>query len=130
MSNFHGVGAQRLADPRHLVQEHNTTQHGSKHLLLQPIVTTNKSTTLVYVFIFDSVHNTSFDGACSIGQLLFHGYARGECREPTEADLGLNPDQSTDENLSNTKVLFIVRSDFLYFIFVRPNGRTYLWAAL
>ena len=85
---------------------------------------------LVYVFIFDSVHNTSFDGACSIGQLLFHGYARLEGRERTNNHLGLNPDQSTDENLSNTKVLFIVRSDFLYFIFVRPNGRTYLWAAL
>ena len=40
------------------------------------------------------------------------------------------PDLSTDENLSNTKVLFIIRSDFLYYIFVRPNGRTYIWAAL
>ena len=108
----------------------STARHSSKHLLLQPIVTTIKSTTLVYVFIFDSVHNTSFDGACSIGQLLFHGYARLEGQERTDKHLGLNPDQSTDENLSNTKVLFIVRSDFLYFIFVRPNGRTYLWAAL
>ena len=29
-----------------------------------------------------------------------------------------------------TLILFIVRSDFFYFIFVRPNGRTYICAAL
>ena len=49
----------------------------------------------------------------------------------TDAGLSWDPShQNTDENSSNTKVLFIVRSDFFYFIFVRPNGRTYICAAL
>ena len=97
MTNCHSIGGGE-GGGHHATEGKNTTQHNTARQQTSFIttynstkVTINKSTTLVYVYIFDSVHDTWFDGACSIGQLLFHGYARLEGRERTGKHLGLNP---------------------------------------